>query len=177
MMKTYYESFGCQMNVFDTEVIESMMIASGFETVQSAGEADVIILNTCSVRENAEQRAIGRLNDLSRNKAVLVACGCMAQRMGNSLFDKVSGLSLVIGPDNYLELVSAVISIIESGETCYYRAGCQGSLSSRIIGFGKEQESFSISLDYPWMRELLFLLHRSLSQRPCEEQGYSSDPS
>jgi tRNA-2-methylthio-N6-dimethylallyladenosine synthase len=165
MMKTYYESFGCQMNVFDTEVIESMMIASGFETVRSAGEADVIILNTCSVRENAEQRAIGRLNDLSRNKAVLVVCGCMAQRMGDSLFDKVSGLSLVIGPDNYLELVSAVISIIESGGKhvitkqdvkAAYQLGSSGSEKnkrvSRFLSITRGCENFCSYCIVPYLR-------------------------
>ncbi len=164
-MKAYYESFGCQMNAFDTEVIESMMTASGFETVQSAEMADVIIVNTCSVRENAEQRAIGRLNDLSRNKAVLVVCGCMAQRMGDSLFDKVSGLSLIVGPDNYLELVSAVISIIEGGEKnvitgqdgkAAYRLGSTGSEKggrvSRFLSITRGCENFCSYCIVPYLR-------------------------
>ncbi|MBU8921386.1 MAG: tRNA (N6-isopentenyl adenosine(37)-C2)-methylthiotransferase MiaB [Bacteroidales bacterium] len=165
MMKTYYESFGCQMNAFDTEVIESMMIASGFETVQTAGEADVIVVNTCSVRENAEQRAIGRLNDLSRNRAVLVVCGCMAQRMGDSLFKKVSGLSLIVGPDNYLGLVSAVISIIEGGEknviteqdeNAAYRLGSTSDEKdkrvSRFLSITRGCENFCSYCIVPYLR-------------------------
>ncbi|HSG29904.1 MAG TPA: MiaB/RimO family radical SAM methylthiotransferase, partial [Candidatus Krumholzibacterium sp.] len=117
MKKAYYESFGCQMNAYDTEVIESLMAGTGFMTVEDPAEADLILVNTCSVRENAEQRAIGRLNDLSRHrKAVLGVCGCMAQRMGAELFDSVPHLSIIAGPDNYLDLPGAVLSAIDSGK-------------------------------------------------------------
>ncbi|MBN2069830.1 MAG: tRNA (N6-isopentenyl adenosine(37)-C2)-methylthiotransferase MiaB [Candidatus Krumholzibacteriota bacterium] len=113
----YYESFGCQMNAFDTEVIEGMMLEAGFSSNDSPADSDVIIVNTCSVRENAETRALGRLNDLSRHKqALIVACGCMAQRMGDSLLEAVQGLSLVSGPDNYATLPGTVKDLLESGE-------------------------------------------------------------
>lgn len=101
----FYESFGCQMNAFDTEVIASMLEGEGYRTVGSPGEASVIIVNTCSVREHAETRAIGRLNDLSRHRdAVLVVCGCMAQRMGEKLFELVPGIAIVAGTDSYARL-------------------------------------------------------------------------
>ncbi len=114
--KVYYECFGCQMNAFDLEVIKGMMLQDGFRSVSSPAEADVIIVNTCSVREHAETRAIGRLNDLSRHKNVLLAvCGCMAQRMGESILELVPGLSLVAGPDNYNMLPSVIKELLDSG--------------------------------------------------------------
>ena len=113
----YLESFGCQMNAFDTEVIETMLAGEGFVTVPKPDGADVILVNTCSVREHAERRAIGRLHDLSRHRdAVLVVCGCMAQRLGAALFDLVPGLDIVAGPDTYRDLASTIASRSEGAE-------------------------------------------------------------
>ena len=112
----YLECFGCQMNAFDSEVLESMFEGEGFTIADAPGEADVILVNTCSVRENAETRAVGRLNDLSRHEeAVLAVCGCMAQRLGEKLFELVPALDVVAGPDSYASLPAAVISVIEGG--------------------------------------------------------------
>ncbi len=111
----YYESFGCQMNVFDIEFIESFMGDKGFVTVDTPDRADVIIVNTCSVRENAEKRALGRLADLSRHNAVLVACGCMAQRFGERLFDLAPGIDIIAGTDSYAGLPAAVMDVLEAG--------------------------------------------------------------
>ena len=110
-LKVYLESFGCQMNVFDTAVIESALGKSGFENVSRPELADVILVNTCAVREHAEQRAIGRINDLSRHdKAVLVVCGCMAQRLGDRLRDLAPGVGIIAGPDTYRDLPAAIRS-------------------------------------------------------------------
>ncbi len=114
MPSVYYESFGCQMNAYDTEVISSLLGSEGFGRADSPEEADIIIVNTCSVREKAEQRAIGRLNDLSRHSgAILAVCGCMAQRMGESLFKSVPGLDVVAGTDTYLELAGSIRDALE----------------------------------------------------------------
>ena len=114
MPSVYYESFGCQMNAYDTEVISSLLGAEGFSSADSPEDADIIIVNTCSVREKAEQRAIGRLNDLSRHSgSILVVCGCMAQRMGESLFGAVPGLDLVAGTDTYRELAGSIRGALE----------------------------------------------------------------
>jgi tRNA-2-methylthio-N6-dimethylallyladenosine synthase len=114
MKSIYYESYGCQMNAYDTEAISSMLALDGFITVDTPEEADVILVNTCSVRENAEQRAIGRLNDLSRHSgSILAVCGCMAQRMGESLFDSVPGLDVVAGTDTYHELAGSILHAME----------------------------------------------------------------
>jgi tRNA-2-methylthio-N6-dimethylallyladenosine synthase len=113
----YYESFGCQMNAFDTEVIASIMAEEGYREVSSPDEAGIIIVNTCSVREHAERRALGRLNDLSRHrKALLVVCGCMAQRLGSMLFGLVPSLAVVAGTDTYKRLPEILAAARETGE-------------------------------------------------------------
>lgn len=112
----YCESFGCQMNAFDTEVIEARMEGKGFDAARSPDEADVVIVNTCSVREHAENRAIARLQELSRSgKATLVVCGCMAQRLGKELFELVPSLSIVAGTDAYEQLPELIREVLETG--------------------------------------------------------------
>ncbi len=114
MRRIYFESFGCQMNASDTEYIESLLEEHGFTRVSDPEESDVILVNTCSVREHAEQRAVGRLNDLSRHgNSLLVACGCMAQNLKERLFELVPGLTLISGPDNYAMLPSAIARALE----------------------------------------------------------------
>jgi tRNA-2-methylthio-N6-dimethylallyladenosine synthase len=107
--KVYLQTFGCQMNVYDSEKLKSILLSSGFSMTEDERKADVIVLNTCSVREKAERRALGRLWDLSRNKSAnpdvaLVVAGCMAQRMGEELIQRVPRLDLVLGPDQILQL-------------------------------------------------------------------------
>ncbi len=117
MIRFYCESFGCQMNAYDTEVISTLLENEGCFPVAEPDEADVIIVNTCSVRGHAEDRAVGRLNDLSRHEgAILVACGCMAQRLGNELFTLVPGLAGVAGTDSYHRLFAMIQSIRDGGE-------------------------------------------------------------
>ncbi len=114
--RAYYETFGCQMNAFDIEVIESFMADEGFSTAGSPDQADVLVVNTCSVREHAERRALNRLADLSRNTAaVLVVCGCMAQRLGERLFEMVPGLDVIAGTDSYRLLPRAIVDVMRTG--------------------------------------------------------------
>ena len=103
----YIETYGCQMNVSDTELMLGKLIDAGYESVTEPDGADVILINTCAIREHAEQRVIGRLGEMkSRMKrdAVLGVTGCMAQRLGQQLLDRASHVSLVIGPDGYRDL-------------------------------------------------------------------------
>jgi tRNA-2-methylthio-N6-dimethylallyladenosine synthase len=103
----YIETYGCQMNVSDTELMLGKLTESGYESVEQPEGADVILINTCAIREHAEQRVIGRLGEMkSRMKggAVLGVTGCMAQRLGSDLLDRLKHVSLVIGPDGYREL-------------------------------------------------------------------------
>jgi tRNA-2-methylthio-N6-dimethylallyladenosine synthase len=107
----YIETYGCQMNVSDTELMLGKLIESGYESVAAPDSADVILINTCAIREHAEQRVVGRLGEMkSRMKrdAVLGVTGCMAQRLGQSLLDRASHVSLVIGPDGYRDLPALI---------------------------------------------------------------------
>jgi tRNA-2-methylthio-N6-dimethylallyladenosine synthase len=115
-LTVYCESYGCQMNAYETEFIGSLLRERGHSLVASPDGADVIVVNTCSVREHAEQRAMGRLLDLSRHSsALLVVCGCMAQRMGRSLFDLAPSVRGIAGTDGYGSLPEAIAEAVETG--------------------------------------------------------------
>ena len=107
----YIETYGCQMNVSDTELMLGKLAASGYDSVEQPDGADVILINTCAIRDHAEQRVIGRLGEMKskmKRDAVLGVTGCMAQRLGAQLLDRVKHVSLVIGPDGYRELPSLI---------------------------------------------------------------------
>ncbi len=107
MKKLYIETYGCQMNVADSEVVASVMKMAGYETVDSLDEADAVFLNTCSVRDNAEQKIYHRLEALHamRRKRPLIigVLGCMAERVKSDLLEH-HHCDLVAGPDAYLSL-------------------------------------------------------------------------
>jgi tRNA-2-methylthio-N6-dimethylallyladenosine synthase len=103
----YVETYGCQMNVSDSELMLGKLAAHGYEAVESPDGADVILVNTCAIRDHAEQRVIGRLGELKRSMkpgSIVGVTGCMAQRLGPQLFEKAKHVSLVIGPDGYRAL-------------------------------------------------------------------------
>src|SRR5688500_12801227 len=107
----YIETYGCQMNVSDSELMLGKLAASGYQPVDSPDGADVILLNTCAIRDHAEQRVIGRLGELKRNMkpdSIMGVTGCMAQRLGPQLLDKAKHVSLVVGPDGYRALPALV---------------------------------------------------------------------
>jgi tRNA-2-methylthio-N6-dimethylallyladenosine synthase len=111
--RIYMETYGCQMNVADSELMLGQLRRAGFERTEEPGDADVILLNTCAIREHAEQRIYGRLGELSRHKVrrpgvVLGVAGCMAQHLRDRLIERVPMVDLVIGPDGYRELPSLV---------------------------------------------------------------------
>ena len=109
----YIETYGCQMNVSDTELMLGKLIESGYESVAEPDGADVILINTCAIREHAEQRVMGRLGEMKsrmKHDAVLGVTGCMAQRLGAQLLQRAKHVSLVIGPDGYRELPSLIES-------------------------------------------------------------------
>lgn len=121
MAKTFYiETYGCQMNVADSEVVAAILKARGFEHVKDKNEADIILVNTCSVRENAEQRVRGRVQGFTeirkRNPHLLVGImGCMAERLGAQLFEQEKNVDIVVGPDAYQDL-PLLIEQAERGE-------------------------------------------------------------
>ncbi|HAZ74515.1 MAG TPA: tRNA (N6-isopentenyl adenosine(37)-C2)-methylthiotransferase MiaB, partial [Rikenellaceae bacterium] len=108
MKKVYIETYGCQMNVADTEVIFSILSDHGFERTEDISEADVIMANTCSIRDNAEQRILGRIEQFNIQKknrpGVLIGIlGCMAERLKEKLLDS-GKVDIVSGPDSYRKL-------------------------------------------------------------------------
>ena len=108
MKKLYIETYGCQMNVADSEVVASVMQMAGYETTEELSEADAVFLNTCSVRDNAEQNIYHRLDalDAERRKGhqmILGVLGCMAERAQQELLEQHHA-DLVAGPDAYLSL-------------------------------------------------------------------------
>lgn len=118
MKHLYIETYGCQMNVADSEVVASVMKMAGYEPCETLDEADAVFLNTCSVRDNAEQKIIHRieaLNALRRKgrKLIIGVLGCMAERVKDGLLNKY-GADLVAGPDAYLSL-PGLIAQAETG--------------------------------------------------------------
>ncbi|HEU4724188.1 MAG TPA: tRNA (N6-isopentenyl adenosine(37)-C2)-methylthiotransferase MiaB [Candidatus Eisenbacteria bacterium] len=107
--RIYLETYGCQMNVADSELMLGQLSRAGYDRTEAPGEADVILLNTCAIREHAEQRVYGRLGELSRHKVhrpgvLLGVAGCMAQHLKSRLLEKVPAVDLVVGPDGYRDL-------------------------------------------------------------------------
>jgi tRNA-2-methylthio-N6-dimethylallyladenosine synthase len=103
----YIETYGCQMNVSDSELMYGSLAAHGYEAVDGPEGADVILVNTCAIRDHAEQRVLGRLGELRRHMkkgSVMGVAGCMAQRLGPTLLEKARHVSLVVGPDAYRAL-------------------------------------------------------------------------
>lgn len=118
--KLFIETYGCQMNVADSEVVASIMGMSGFSVTDKLEEANAVFVNTCSVRDNAEQRVVQRLEQLNaikrkKNKNLIIGVlGCMAERVQEQLVEK-HNVDVVVGPDAYLDLPSLIASA-EQGE-------------------------------------------------------------
>ena len=108
-MRVFLETYGCQMNVADSELMAGVLQRAGMELVERPEEADAVILNTCAIRENAERRVLGRLGDYAHlklaNPALIVGvAGCMAQHLRGKLLERKRVLDLVVGPDGYRAL-------------------------------------------------------------------------
>ena len=119
LKKIYIETYGCQMNVADSEVVASIMQMDGFKPTENIQEADTIFINTCSVRDNAEQKIISRLEYFQslkkKNKNLVIGVlGCMAERVQEELIQK-HRVDLVVGPDSYLDLPH-LTGTVEKGE-------------------------------------------------------------
>lgn len=117
MKKVYIETYGCQMNVADTEVVFSILGKAGYGRTENMAEADIIMANTCSVRDNAEQRIWGRIDQFniwrkSRPGVVTGILGCMAERLKKELLDS-GKVDIVAGPDSYRSLPSLISGALE----------------------------------------------------------------
>lgn len=111
--KLYLESYGCQMNFSDSEIVASILSESGFSSTKNETEADVVLLNTCSVRDNAEQRVRHRLMHLKASKKknpglIVGLLGCMAERLKTQLLEEEKLVDLVAGPDAYRDLPNLI---------------------------------------------------------------------
>lgn len=116
--KLYIESYGCAMNFSDSEIVASIMLDMGFETTGNYQEADVVFINTCSIRENAEQRVRARLRDFkqvkSTNPGLMVGVlGCMAERLKSRFLEEEKLVDIVIGPDAYRDLPNLIDRVDE----------------------------------------------------------------
>ena len=117
--KLYIESYGCQMNFADSEIVASILKDDGFETTADYKEADVVFINTCSIRENAEQRVRNRLSQFGaekrRNPKLIVGVlGCMAERLKSKFLEEEKLVDVVVGPDAYRDLPQ-LINQVEDG--------------------------------------------------------------
>lgn len=111
--KLYLESYGCQMNFSDSEIVASILSEAGFATTRDEDDADLILLNTCAIRENAEQRVRARLRQFKQAKGarphlVVGVLGCMAERLKESLLEQEKLVDLVVGPDAYRDIPNLV---------------------------------------------------------------------
>ena len=156
MKKFYIETYGCQMNVADSEVVAAIMQTTDCELVDDIADADIVVLNTCSIRDNAEQKVQNRLKELGRRphpaspsrggerkKSRLIGViGCMAERMGESLV-KEWGVDFVAGPDAYLDIPNLLAMCekglpainIELSTTETYREVMPARIGKQISGF------------------------------------------
>ncbi|RYE14621.1 MAG: tRNA (N6-isopentenyl adenosine(37)-C2)-methylthiotransferase MiaB [Sphingobacteriales bacterium] len=118
--KLYIESYGCAMNFSDSEIVASILSEQGFETTKDHTLADVVFINTCSIRENAEQRVRNRLKEFSAAKAknpgmVVGVLGCMAERLKSKFLEEEKLVDVVVGPDAYRDLPN-LIDQVDSGQ-------------------------------------------------------------
>jgi len=118
--KLYIETYGCQMNVVDSEIVVAILQQNNYQLTEDMDEADLVLVNTCSIRDNAEQRVRSRLNEFKslkkRNREVSVGIiGCMAERLKEKLLEEEQLVDLVVGPDAYRELPS-LLQEVEGGQ-------------------------------------------------------------
>lgn len=144
--KAYVETYGCQMNASDAELMSGVLAAHGYRLVDQPESADVILVNTCAVREHAERRVLGRVAQLNKlkqdNPDVLIGVtGCLAQRMGKDLLSIAPHVELVVGPDNYRclpETLAMLRPAVEAAQPDAYKEAAR--LSSSSSGHGPAPE-------------------------------------
>lgn len=148
MMKLFLETFGCQMNVLDSELVLNQLRAMGYEQTEKRDEADVVLFNTCSVREHAEQKVWSRLGELRETKAqkphlVIGMIGCMAERQGDAIFRRYPHLDILCGPGELDKLPAmlqtATLSNAIAAESPV--SDQQSQLSNRPSKFNKHQSA------------------------------------
>lgn len=119
--KLYVETYGCQMNFADTEIVNGIMGKHGYDSTGDIDDSAIILLNTCSIRENAEARVYQRLTEIKKlkranPKLVVGVIGCMAERLKRDIFKKSKVVDLILGPDEYKKLPSLIDNLVDNGE-------------------------------------------------------------
>ena len=131
--RVHIETFGCQMNEYDSELVRSLLHAAGFALTDEKERADVILLNTCAIRENAHNKVYGhlaRLQPLKRRRNLVVGVlGCMAQNLKEELIESKSIVDVLVGPDGYRRLPALILQAIEAQENGLKRKGLAVDLS------------------------------------------------
>ena len=118
MKKVYLETYGCQMNVSDSERVATSLVSKGYEITTEESSADIILINTCSVREKAEQKLytrVGRIRSSREQKPMIGVMGCVAQLEGETLFKKINGVDFVVGTRAVGRLSEAIQSVLDHG--------------------------------------------------------------
>lgn len=118
--KIFIETYGCQMNFSDSEIVASILIENNYELTEKLSDADLLLINTCSIRDNAEKRVRNRLKEfvslkIKKPEMVIGIIGCMAERLKEKLFEEEKVVDLIIGPDAYRDLPK-LLTKIESGQ-------------------------------------------------------------
>src|SRR3954468_7414468 len=144
MKKIYLETFGCQMNVLDSELVESQLRALGYSFTPALEEADVVLYNTCSVRERSEQKVWSRLGRMKERKAedpslVVGVIGCMAERDGVSLMKRMKHVDLMCGPSELDQLPNLLDNVLKTGKHQHALAG-NNSRRSKTLDQAREDE-------------------------------------
>jgi len=148
MSKYYIETYGCQMNVADSEVVAAILNTTDAELTEELQEADILLLNTCSIREKAEETVCHRLQEIKallakhKRKPIIGVIGCMAERMGKELLDSF-GVNFVAGPDSYLDIPNLLAQCqqghkainVELSTTETYREIIPARIGKTISGF------------------------------------------
>ena len=124
MKKVYIETYGCQMNEYDSEIVKTILKKNDYEFVNNPEKAQVLFLNTCSVRENAHQKVRQRINVLKKlkksNRDIIIGIlGCMAQNLRDELLVDKVGVDIIAGPDSYKKLPALLAHVVQSGEKEY----------------------------------------------------------
>jgi tRNA-2-methylthio-N6-dimethylallyladenosine synthase len=160
MKRVYIKTYGCQMNERDSEAVAAMLRARGYDIAPSETDADVVLLNTCSVRDVAERKAMGKMDVLAYRKErkpglVLGYMGCMAQSRGASLAGKQPAVNLVVGTQRFHHVPEYLDEIFAGrGEAIVDVAEESGS-ESRPAGGGVRQHHAGV-------RDVLHVLHRAV---------------
>lgn len=146
MNRVYIKTYGCQMNERDSEQVASSLRDRGYSVVESEHDADVVLLNTCSVRDQAEQKAIGKAGYLAKRKRkdpnfLIGVMGCMAQNRGSELVDRLPDLDLVVGTQKFHRVPDHLDNLIQS-------MNGQGPQPSTIVDLGEEAGSQNAIKDH-----------------------------